>query len=67
MSKPSTDLRTQLALLDEIVAWFEQDDFDIEEAIAKFEQGAALAKEIKTKLATLDNTITILKATFEKD
>lgn len=58
-------LSQQLAQLDEIVAWFEQDDFDMEAAIAKFEQGSALAESIRARLATLDNKISVLKQSFE--
>ncbi len=58
-------LSQQLAQLEDIVAWFEQDDMDIEAAIAKFEEGSVLAASIRTKLDTLENTITVLKETFE--
>ena len=51
----------QLAQLDEIVEWFEQDDFDMEAAIAKFEQGSALPRVSGARLATLDNKISVLK------
>ncbi|MGB3023674.1 MAG: exodeoxyribonuclease VII small subunit [Candidatus Saccharimonadales bacterium] len=59
-------LSQQLAQLDDIVAWFEQDDFDMEEAIAKFEEGSALAVSIRAKLATLENKITVLKQSFDE-
>ncbi|MBP7760488.1 exodeoxyribonuclease VII small subunit [Candidatus Saccharibacteria bacterium] len=60
-------LSQQLAKLDEIVVWFEQDDFDMEAAIAKFEEGSALAESIRAKLATLENNITVLKQKFESE
>ncbi len=60
-------LTEQLAHLDEIVAWFEQDDFDMEEAIAKFEEGSALADDIRSKLQTLENKITVLKEKFDTE
>lgn len=59
-------LSQQLAQLDDIVAWFEQDDFDMEAAIAKFEEGSALAGSIRSKLATLENKITVLKQSFDE-
>lgn len=67
MSKTDENLAVQLAKLDEIVAWFEQDDFDIEAAITKFEEGSAVAEQIKTKLTTLENTITVLKQKFDHE
>ncbi len=60
-------LSEQLAQLDEIVAWFEQDDFDMEEALTKFEEGSKLADDIRSKLSTLENKITVLKEKFDKD
>ena len=66
MSKQNeVSLTDQIAKLDEVVAWFEQDDFDIDAAIAKFEEGAELADDIKQKLSTLENKITILKKRFD--
>ena len=60
-------LKDQLAELEEIVAWFEQDDLDIEEAIHKFEIGSELAGSIKKDLGELDNKITVLKKSFEEE
>ena len=58
-------LKAQLAELEELVAWFDQDDLDIEQAIDKFEKGSKLADDIKTELAQFENKITILKQKFE--
>lgn len=58
-------LKTRLSELDEMVAWFEQDDVDIDEAIKKFDEVTALAESIKKDLAELDNKITVLKNKFD--
>ena len=58
-------LKAQLAELEELVAWFDQDDVDIEQAIEKFEQGSKLADDIKTELEQFENKITVLKQKFE--
>ena len=58
-------LKAQLAELEELVAWFDQDDLDIEQAIEKFEKGSKLADDIKTELAQFENKITVLKQKFE--
>lgn len=65
MSKQDESLSDMLAKLDETVAWFEQDDFDIEQAITKFEQGSQLATEIKARLDILENNVTVLKERFD--
>lgn len=57
----------KLAELDALVAWFEQDDLDIDDAIQKFEQVATLATEIKADLAVVGNKITILEEKFNVD
>lgn len=60
-------LKEQLTELEELVAWFEQDDLDIEQAIEKFEIGSELAGSIKKDLGDLENKITVLKKSFEGD
>lgn len=59
-------LKEQLGQLDQIIAWFEQDDFDLDEALAKFETGMKLAETIKSRLAELENTVVILKKRFDE-
>lgn len=65
MSKTENNIQDQLSKLEAIVAWFEHDDIDVEEAIAKFEEGNKLADAIKEKLAGLENKITIIKDRFD--
>lgn len=67
MSQPKTDIQAQLAQLEEVVAWFERDDIDIQEAIARFEEGSRLAEDIKKQLAQLENKITVLKERFDQE
>ncbi len=47
--------------LQKIVEWFEQEEIDLEEGIKRFEDGLALAKELKQYLATMENKIKELK------
>lgn len=60
-----TSLQDQINELENLVTWFEQDDVDLEEAIAKFEQGSQLAEQIKERLNSLENKITVLKQRFD--
>ena len=60
-------LKDQMAELEELVSWFEQDDLDIEQAINKFEIGSELAGSIKNDLGELENKITVLKKSFEEE
>lgn len=56
----------QIAKLDELIAWFESDDFVIEEAIDKFAEAEKLAAKIDEDLSNLKNEITVLKQRFDE-
>lgn len=64
-SKPT--LQTQLAELDELLAWFDKPDVDLDEALAKFDQGVKLTEEIKDRLTTFENKVTVLKKRFDQE
>ncbi len=68
MSAPKKDkpLRDQLAELDELIAWFDQEDFDLDEALKKFDEGVELAETVKKRLIKLENKITVLKERFDQ-
>lgn len=68
MSKQSNETITQkLARLDDMVAWFESDEFVLEEAMERFEVAKKLADEIDESLATLKNEIVVLKQKFDEE
>ena len=64
--KNDKPLKDQLAQLDEIIGWFDQDDFDLDQALEKFDQGVALADDIKKRLLKLENKIVVLKERFDR-
>ena len=59
-------LREQMAQLEALIAWFDQADFDLDEALVKFDQGVELAEAIKKRLGALENKITVLKQRFDQ-
>ena len=63
--KNNPTLAEQIEQLDALAAWFEQDDFDIEEAIKKFEEASEVVESVKAKLLNLENKITMLKERFD--
>lgn len=63
--KTDISLQQQIDELESLIAWFERDDVDLEEAIAKFEEGSELADRIKERLDQLENKITVLKQRFD--
>ncbi|HWZ65714.1 MAG TPA: exodeoxyribonuclease VII small subunit [Patescibacteria group bacterium] len=68
MSKQSKEvpLRELLKQLDLLVDWFNQDDFDVEEGLAKFQDGTALIQTINLRLTTLEHEVSIIKKRFDQ-
>ena len=50
--------------LEGIIAWFENEDVDLEEGLKKFERGLALAKQCKDRLKEVENKVVHIKAKF---
>lgn len=65
-SKETVDLNQLMARLDEIVAWFNAGDVDIEQAAKKFDEGVKLAEQIKQRLAETENKVNQIKLKLEK-
>lgn len=53
-NKSYTQLRREL---DEALAWFEQDDIDIDEAILQYKKASNLAKQLEAYLLHAENKI----------
>lgn len=64
--KNEPTLREQMDELEKLLAWFEQDDLDIEEALKKFQQADELAEKVEKRLNHLENEIVVLKKRFEQ-
>lgn len=62
MSKPETKLSIsqKLAQLDESVEWFYGEDFQLDQAVARYESAIKTAKSIKKDLATLKNKVEVI-------
>jgi exodeoxyribonuclease VII small subunit len=65
MSKSQKSLRELMDEFEAVVAWFDNDDLDVEVAIAKFEEGSKLAEQIKQQLSEAKNKIEIVKKKFD--
>lgn len=64
-AKTEPPIQDQLAKLDELLAWFDQPEIDLDQAIKKFDTGVELAEAIKKRLEHMEHTITILKKRFD--
>lgn len=51
--------------LDEITAWFEQPDVDLDQSLAKFERGLELSVALKQHLQTVENNVQKIKKRFD--
>jgi len=65
--KSSETVTKKLARLGELVAWFESDEFVLEEAIERFKEAQKLADEVEADLSKLKNEITVLKKKFDEE
>lgn len=55
----------KLAELEQITEWFESDKVDLNDALAKFERGMALAEELKKELQVVENKVEAIKQKFD--
>ncbi|MNL86354.1 exodeoxyribonuclease VII small subunit [compost metagenome] len=53
--------------LTELVAWFDSDEFVLEQALDKFKEAEKLAQDIEKDLTTLRNDIEVVKKSFESE
>lgn len=53
--------------LTELVAWFDSDDFVLEQALDKFKEAEKLAQDIEKDLTTLRNDIEVVKKSFDSE
>lgn len=64
MSKTEKTIEQKLTELSHLVAWFQSDDFSLEQAVAKYEAAEKLAVEIENDITQLKNTITVVSQRF---
>ena len=66
MTTPTKTISEKISQLEESVAWFNSDDFKLEEVEGKYKDAIKLANEIEKDLDNLKNKITVLKEDFSK-
>ena len=61
MSSPAKlTLNDKITNLNAQIQWFYSDDFNLDEAMSRYESAAKLAEEIESSLKTLKNKLTVL-------
>ena len=56
----SLSLRAQMEQLEEILAWFDSDEFELEAAVERYQQAARVAEQIDQRLTEIKNKVTII-------
>lgn len=57
-------IQEKIDQLDQIVAWFDGDEFQLEQATARLKEAAKLAKDIEKDLSAVENDIKEVKQSF---
>lgn len=65
MKAEQFDFSAGLKELEEITAWFESEDVDLNQALVKFERGMELAAALKGHLKTVENRVEKIKQRFD--
>ena len=65
--KNKVTTQQKIEKLNELVSWFDSDEFDIDLALDRYAAAERLAAEIDTDLRTLKNHITIVKEQISQD
>ncbi len=60
------DVTSKIAQFDELVEWFQSEEFAIEQAVDKLRAADVLATEIEQQLTAIKNDITVLKQKFDQ-
>lgn len=67
MSQPNKSIQVKTDQLTKLVAWFDSDEFSIEEALDKYKIAEKLAAEIESDLSSLKNEINLVKNKFDSE
>lgn len=67
MSKANKTISEKTIELNELVAWFDSDDFTLEAALDKFKEAELLAATIEKDLAQLQNDVQVVKQKFDQE
>ncbi|RYF29053.1 MAG: hypothetical protein EOO17_02935 [Chloroflexi bacterium] len=67
MTKSDQTIQQKTDQLDGIVAWFNSEDFTLEQALDKFKQAEVIAEDVQKDLQSLKNGIHVIQQRFDQD
>lgn len=59
-------IKIKIEELTKIIEWFDSSDFELEEALGKFEEAKKLADDIEISLKEMKNKVEVIKKDFSK-
>lgn len=65
-AKNNPSIAEKTLQLNELVEWFNSDDFELEKALDKFAEAEKLERDIEADLVALKNNITVIKKKFNE-
>jgi exodeoxyribonuclease VII small subunit len=65
-AKNNLSIAEKTAKLNELIAWFDSDEFELEKALDHYSEAEKLAKEIEQDLLALKNNIQVVKDRFSE-
>lgn len=65
-AKNNMSISEKTIKLNELVEWFDSDDFELEAALDKFAEAEKLASEIEADLLAMKNNISVVKKKFNE-
>lgn len=65
MANQKTTYKQMAGELDALMAWFDSDQVDLDEAVKKYEQAVKLIEQMQTYLKTAENKVVKISAKFE--
>lgn len=66
-TKKIESLQKKIDRLGDMIAFFDTDDFDIEQALKKYKEAEKLSDEIRAQMSEVKNEITVLKERFDQE
>lgn len=65
-AKNNPSIAEKTTKLNELIAWFDSDEFELEKALDHYSEAEKLAKEIEQDLLALKNNIQVVKDRFSE-
>lgn len=66
VEQETVSVKDDLARLSEMIAWFQSDEFSLEQAVPMYKEAEVVAEKIESNLSALKNEITVIRQKFDQ-